>query len=141
MKRRKTFKQMEDAFNNSPYYRLLGMEVTDMKKGKSKIRMSFKQELTDFNGVAAAGAIASLANSSVALALLSLVELGNTIITMEFKINFMLPVSGGELSTEANIIHKDSQKAVGVTEVINENDKLVAKLISTFSICPERDLS
>lgn len=134
MKRRKPFKQMKDAFNNLSYNRFLGLEVTDIKKGKSKIRMSSKRELTDANGMVATGAIASLADSSGTLALLSSIEPGNTFMTMEFKINFLFPVNQGELSAEANIIHIDSQTAVAVTEVINENGKLVAKLISTFSI-------
>lgn len=134
MIREKAFKYVQNAFDNSPYYKFLGIEVHGMKKGRSRIRMSFRRNLTDFNGIVAGGAIASIAESSIAMALLSLVGTGYTITTLEFKINFFLPVSRGELSTEANIIHKNSQTAVGVAEVINKNGKLVAKVIATFSI-------
>lgn len=69
-------------------------------------------------------AIASLAESSVALALLSLVEPSDKIMIIEYKINFFVLVEHGELTVEANIIDRNSQTAVRVAEV-NEDGKLV----------------
>lgn len=134
MKEGRSFRQAKDEFNKSPYYRLLGMEVTEMMEGESKVRMPFKKELTHLNGILDGGAITSLANSSVTMALLSLVEPCDRIITIEFKINFLLPVSQGELASEAKIIHKNSQIAYGFAEVTNGDGELVARLVATFSI-------
>jgi acyl-CoA thioesterase len=119
---------------SSPYYRLLGLEVTEIKEGESTIQMLFKQELTHPYGLVHGGAIASLADSAVALALGSLVEQKDRITTIEFKINFFVPVSKGELKAHAKIIHKGSKTAVGDVEVTNEEGKLVAKVIATYSI-------
>lgn len=76
MGKRRSFEQVKEAFNNSLYYNLLGMKVTEIMEGKSKIQMSFRQNLTHIDGFVDGGAIASLANSSVAMALLSLTEYG-----------------------------------------------------------------
>ena len=65
---------MKDAFNDSPCYKLLGIKVTDIRAGKSRIRMAFRRELTHLNVFLDEGAIASLAGCSLAMALLSLVE-------------------------------------------------------------------
>jgi acyl-CoA thioesterase len=127
-------KQVMKVANSSPYYRLLGMEVKEIKEGKSRIEMPFKQDLTHPYGIAHGGAIASLADSAVAMALIDLVDRKDRITTIEFKINFFASVDKGELEAHAKIIHKGSKTAVGDVEVVNEKGKLVAKLIATYSI-------
>jgi len=134
MRKEKYLEQIRKEVNNSPYYRLLGMEVTEIKKGESKVQMPFKQGLTHPYGIAHGGAIASLADSGVALALVSLVEPKDRIATIEFKINFFAPISKGNLEAHTKIIHKGSKTAVGDVEVKNEEGKLVAKLMATYSI-------
>ena len=126
--------QVRKVVNSSPYYRLLGMEVTEIREGESRIQMLFKEELTHPYGIVHGGAIASLADSAVAMALISLLEPKDRITTIEFKINFFVPVSKGELKAHAKIIHKGSKTAVGDVEVINEGGELVAKVIATYSI-------
>ena len=126
--------QMRNAVNSAPYYRLLGMEVTEIKGGESRIKMPFKQDLTHPYGIVHGGAIASLADSAVAMALISLVEPEDRITTIEFKINFFAPISKGELEAHAKIIHRGSKTAVGDVEAIHEEGKLVAKVIATYSI-------
>jgi uncharacterized protein (TIGR00369 family) len=130
----KYLEQVRKVANSSPYHRLLGIEATEIREGESRIQMLFKQELTHPYGIVHGGAIASLADSAVAMALISLVEPKDRITTIEFKINFFVPVSKGELKAHAKIIHKGSKTAVGDVEVINEGGKLVAKVIATYSI-------
>jgi acyl-CoA thioesterase len=110
------------------------MEIMEIKEGESKIQMPFKQGLTHPYRIVHGGAIASLADSGVAMALISLVEPKDRIATIEFKINFFAPVSKGNLEAQAKIIHKGSKTAVGEVEVKNEEGKLVAKVIATYSI-------
>jgi uncharacterized protein (TIGR00369 family) len=130
----KYLEQVRKVANSSPYHRLLGIEATEIREGESRIQMLFKQELTHPYGIVHGGAIASLADSAVAMALISLVEPKDRITTIEFKINFFVPVSKGELRAHAKIIHKGSKTAVGDVEVINEGGELVAKVIATYSI-------
>ena len=134
MEKEKYLEQVRKVTNNSPYYQLLGMEVMEIKEGESKIQMPFKQGLTHPYRIVHGGAIASLADSSVAMALISLVEPRDRFTTIEFKINFFAPVSKGNLEAHAKIIHKGSKTAVGEVEVKNEEGKLVAKVIATYSI-------
>ena len=134
MGKEKYLEKIREVANKSPYYRLLGMEVMEIKEGESKIQMPFKQGLTHPYRMVHGGAIASLADSSVAMALISLVEPKERITTIEFKINFFAPVSKGDLEAHAKIVHKGSKTAVGDVEVKNEEGKLIAKLIATYSI-------
>jgi len=126
--------QVMKVANGSPYYRLLGMEVMEIKEGESRIEMPFKQDLTHPYGIAHGGAIASLADSAVAMALIGLVDPKDRITTIEFKINFFTSIDKGRLEAHATIIHKGSKTAVGDVEVLDEKGKLVAKLVATYSI-------
>lgn len=126
--------QVIKVANGSPYYRLLGMEVKEIKDGESRIEMPFRKDLTHPYGIAHGGAIASLADSAVAMALIGLVDPKDRITTIEFKINFFASVDKGELEARAKIIHKGTKTAVGDVEVVNEKGKLVAKLVATYSI-------
>ena len=134
MEKEKYLEQIREVANKSPYYQLLGMEVMEIKEGESKIQMPFKQGLTHPYRIVHGGAIASLADSSVAMALISLVEPRDRITTIEFKINFLAPVSKGDLEAHAKIIYKGSKTAVGDVEVKNEEGKLIAKVMATYSI-------
>lgn len=126
--------KVKELTNRSPYYRLLKMEVLEIQKGKSIIHMPFRKKLTHPYGIVHGGAIASLADSAVAMALIGLVHPNDRITTIEFKINFFTSISQGKLTAQAKIIYKGSKIAVGEVEVRNEAGKLVAKVIATYMI-------
>ncbi len=134
MEKQNYLEQVKKVTNNSPYYKLLGMEIVEIKEGVCKIQMPFKQDLTHPYRIMHGGAIASLADSSVAMALISVVEPRDRFTTIEFKINFFAPVNKGKLEAHGKIIHKGSKTAVGEVEVKNEEGKLIAKLIATYNI-------
>lgn len=93
--------------------------------------MSFKESLTHPYRIVHGGAIASLADSSVAMALISLVEPNDRFTTIEFKIHFFAPVNKGTLRAHGEIIQKGSKVAVGEDEIKNDEGKLIAKVIAT----------
>ena len=134
MSKEEYFNQLKDLINQSPYYQLLGMEVKKVGDGESRLQMAFKKELTHPYGSVHGGAIASLADSAVALALLSLVEPQHMITTLEFKINYFAPVNQGRIIAHAKILHKGSRTAVGDVNITNEKGEVVAKVMSTYSI-------
>ncbi len=125
--------EVKKRANSSPYYHLLGMEVIDLKDGWARIDMNFKNGLTQFYGAVHGGAIASLLDSSVAIALLSLCEPGDRVTTIEMKINYLHPVNE-PIRGEGKIIHKGSRIAVGEADAKTTEGKLVAKALVTYMI-------
>jgi uncharacterized protein (TIGR00369 family) len=118
----------------NPYWSLLGMELVDVKKGWAKIRLPFSEKLANGIGLAHGGAIFSPADSAVGMALVGMLDKKETISTLEMKINFLKPVSGGEMLAEAKIIHRGTMTAIGDVEVRNKDDGLVAKGLVTYAI-------
>src|SRR4030043_911295 len=134
MEEKKYLNQVRGITNRSPFYQLLGMKVSEIQDGKCRIEMPFRKKLTHPYGIVTGGAIASLADSAVAMALISLVKPTDRITTIEFKINFFNPVSQGKLMAKAKIIYRGAKTAAGDVEVSNNHGKLIAKVIATYNI-------
>ena len=119
---------------NNPFWSLLGMELTEIKKGWAKIRLPFSEKLANGNGVAHGGAIFSPADSAVGMALLGMLRKDENISTLEMKINYMRPFTAGELIAEAKIVHRGTTTAIGDVEVKDGNGNLIAKGLATYAI-------
>ena len=123
---------VETMKTRSPYWSLLGIELLDVKKGWSKVRLPFDGKLTHPFGIAHGGAVFSLADSAIAMALIGLVEPHENFVTVEMKINYLSTFTEGALVAEGIIIHKGRNTALGDTEVRNEKGALVAKGSATY---------
>ena len=118
----------------NPFWSLLGMELMDIKKGWARVRLPFDEKLTNAIGLVHGGAIFSSADSAVGMALVGLISRNENISTLEMKINYMKPVKGGEIVSEANIVHRGTQTAIGDVEVRDEEKNLIAKGLATYAI-------
>ena len=68
------------------------------------------------------------------MALIGMVDRGDAFVTVEMKLNYLLPFASGEITAEARIIHQGTKTALGDVEVRNERDELVAKGLATYMI-------
>ena len=125
--------------NTCCFYEQLGITVDTMGEGKARLQMPFDQRLTQPQGLMHGGAIASLADSAVAIALLSLVGPNTGIATIEMKINYLTPVTTGILYADAYIAWKGTRIVLGEVDVTNDKGDLVAKSIMTYMVMGRRD--
>ena len=119
---------------NNPFWSLLGMELTEIKKGWAKIRLPFSEKLANGIGVAHGGAIFSPADSAVGMALLGMLRKDENISTLEMKINYLRPFTAGEMTAEAKIVHRGTTTAIGDVEVKDGKGNLIAKGLATYAI-------
>lgn len=131
------FELIKKSANSAPYWNLLDMRVQDAKEGWSRCVMTTGPKHLISRGNVHGGAIASLADSAVAIALIPMLDQHHFVTTVELKINYLAPASQGEMVAEARIIHKGSRIAVGDVDVTS-NGKLVAKCLATYMILPKR---
>jgi uncharacterized protein (TIGR00369 family) len=127
-------KALRKAVEAAPYYQLLQIRLEEIDAGFARFRMPFRRELVQAYGVAHGGAITSLADTAVAFALMTLIQPGERVTTVEMKINFLAPVSGGELIGESRVVQKGKRLALADMEVKDGNGKLVAKGLATYMI-------
>jgi uncharacterized protein (TIGR00369 family) len=118
----------------TPYYKHLGIEVVEASGGYARLTLGFKDHLTHPFGYVHGGAIASLADSAGINAVLTSLNDEEKALTLEMKINYLLPVRDALLFAEAKVIHKGKKFAVADVDVKSDNGQLVAKAIVTCSI-------
>ena len=92
-----------------------------------------RQELTQGMGFIHGGVITTLCDTSVAVALFTMIEDDEKILTIELKVNFIAPADGNIRST-AKILHKGRKTAVGEVDVTSMSGTLVAKALVTYYI-------
>ncbi len=125
-------KSILQELNDSPYYQLLGIQVVEMANGYARLVMPVRPHLFQLYGVVHGGAVASLADSAAAVALISTSAAEEKAFTLEMKLNFLAPTSEGVLTAEARLFHRGRTIAAGDVEVRNGQGRLVAKGIATF---------
>jgi len=122
------------AFQDSPYWQLLGMKIECAEAGKARLVLPCKRELLQLFGQVHGGAIASLIDSSVAVALALTLSPEEKATTVELKVNYLLPVRAGEIYAESKLVKRGKSIIVGTTEVTDQDDRLVAIGTVTYMV-------
>jgi uncharacterized protein (TIGR00369 family) len=115
----------------NPFIRFVGIEVPQLGKGYARFALPMKHDLENSIGLLQGGVIAALADEAVAFALYSLVKEGETINTVEMKINFLGAVKEGTVTAEARIAKRGRTISLGEFEV-RQGERLVAKGLCTY---------
>ena len=123
---------------NIPFWSTIGMEVLETSLGAATVRIRYANGLLNSNGVVHGGAVFSAADAAIAVALLSLLNGGVRIATIEMKINFVSAVEKEDVIAEARILHHGGRTAVGEATVHDGAGRLAAKGLATYSITPPR---
>lgn len=126
---------MRQRLNESPFYQLIGMEILELRRGYSRFRLNVTRNLQNVSGIVHGGAIASMADAAMGVALATLLDpLAQRPITVEMKINYMAPSRDGELIAEGRVVQRGSTLTVTGAEVRSGNGELVAVAIGTFLV-------
>jgi uncharacterized protein (TIGR00369 family) len=115
----------------NPFVKFIGIQVPELGRGFARFLLPFKPELANSIGLLQGGVIAALADEAVAFALYSLVQEGETINTVEMKINFLAAVQEGEIEAVAQIAKRGRTISLGEFEV-RQGERLVAKGLCTY---------
>jgi len=90
-------KAILDTFNvDNPFFPgYLGIRVVDVRRGYARLEVENRQPLSNPAGVMHGGASFGLADTAVAVALISIYGPGNALLTIEMKINYLSRSSPG----------------------------------------------
>ena len=125
--------KIRKRFPAYPFPALLGIEIEKLESGSASLTLKCREELTQGMGYLHGGVLTALCDTSVAVALFTLVEEEDKILTIELKVNFLAPANG-HIRSQAKIIHKGRRTAVGEVEVTDKSGVLLAKGLITYYI-------
>ena len=80
-----------ERFNRSPYYQLLGMRASSEIKGRARVELPFDEKLTQLYGGVHGGALMTLADAAISIAVTTLLPEGERVVTTEVSVQFLEP--------------------------------------------------
>ncbi len=119
----------------NPYWEHLGMEIVYGVDDKILgVSLNVTENLKQIYGTVHGGALASLLDSVIAVAIHQQLDVDEGCSTVEMKLNYLRPVSEGRLMAEGRVIQKGRKIAVGQGEIRDEKGQMVAFGTATFMI-------
>lgn len=131
----------ERFIRNNSYPRLLGVELDSIEPGRARLMVEVTDRLKQPQGVMHGGAIASLIDTAVALAIASTAGPEARFTTVDMTVTYLSPVFGGRVFADAKIIRQGRRIVAAECDVSDAAGKPVAKALLTYiflnSIKPE----
>jgi len=126
--------EMEGWIDTAPFERLLQMDIREAAGGQAYLVMPFPVKLSQGGGLLHGGALTTLADTAVAMAIKSLLPEGTAFATTELNVKFLAPVREGEIRARARVEWPKGRTLLGRARVFDENDSPVAEFEATFRI-------
>lgn len=118
----------------APFEEFLDMTIVEAKDGRSLLTMPFKVKHSQGMGLMHGGAVTALADTSVAMAIKSMLPEGSHFVTTELNLKFHAPIHGGLVRAEAHAERVDDRTIRGIAEIFAEDGTKAATFTSIFRI-------
>jgi uncharacterized protein (TIGR00369 family) len=122
--------------NDSPYFRHLGMAITELGVGEALVEIGAQEAHRQMFGHVHGGVIASLVDTAIFWCFFGELDESVGITTVDLKVNYLAPVADGKLSARGKRIRLGRTLGLGETEVFNGEGKLVAHGTSSVIVLP-----
>ena len=126
--------ELEEWVENSPFEELLGLSIESSVYGTARLRLPFTVKLANGGGVMHGGALSTLADTAVVMAMKSLLPVGTSFATVELSMNFLAPVLTGSVVAVAQVTARDKRLYDGSCELKDDEGQLVASSVSLFKV-------
>jgi acyl-CoA thioesterase len=124
----------------SKFSALMGFEVTKLYEGGAVLQVVTEDQHRQIHNVMHGGVIAALADTAAAIAAYTVIPRGSEVVTIELKINYLLPVNGGKVTAEGRVLRAGRNFIVVECDVTNQEGALTAKALMTFGAAPGHTL-
>lgn len=125
--------QAQAVLGAQPFSVLVGARVEKMTPQEVVVRVPFRLQLTQHHGFVHGGLQATLAD--IGLTFMGAAALGPSVLTSEFKINFLRPARGEELVARGSVVSAGKRQAVtrcDIYAVEGGQEKIVATALGTI---------
>ncbi len=120
------------TLDHVPFAKLLGIEVDSVEPGHAVLSMKLRDDLMRNNGIAHGGAIATLIDSAMAIAIMAELAEGERTVTVDLTIHYLRPISEGTARASARVVRAGKRVITVSAELFDHNEKLSATAISTY---------
>lgn len=126
--------RLEGWIDSAPFEDLLQMKIERAEQGHAVLTMPFTVKHAMGAGLMHGGALTSLADTAVAMAIKSLLPAGTHFATIDLKARFLGPVSRGDVRAEARVSGPQGRDFSGEATVFDHEGEEVFHFSSTFRV-------
>jgi len=124
--------RLRESIPRVPYAQLLGINFEDGTRGAATLSMDARPELERFGGIMHGGALASLADTASAFAILTTLEPVEQTVTVDLTLHYLRPATEGKLIAHARVLRAGRRLATVSVEIFNESGALVVTALTTY---------
>ncbi len=128
---------LEKWISCAPFEELLGLKIIEAESGRSILTMPFVYQLAQGKGLAHGGAIVTLADTAVAMAIKSIIPPDSRFGTISLNAEFLAPVTKGVLKAKAEVSLLENRMVQGVATVFSGSEVEVMKFSSIFKLAKD----
>ena len=123
---------------DAPFYRWSGMTIADAEDGSVTLALELADHHLNIQGLAHGGVIATLADAAMGLSLRSALEPGRRHVSVEIGVHYLRPVTRGRVRAIGRAVRIGREIAYAQADVVDGNDRLLARADGTYSVTRER---
>ncbi len=134
--------EMDSWISCAPFESMLKMEIVKAEKGKAVLTMPFFVNLAQGAALMHGGALVSLADTAVVMAIKSILQPGSHFATIKLESEFLYPVKQGVVTAYAEVARGEEERIFnGKAEIYNENNRMVMTFSSIFKLAKSAKIS
>ena len=125
-------RRVEEGIQKQSFGTMLGLKAVAAEAGCVTISCEKRADLLQQTGLLHGGVTGALSEAAAAYAALTVLPEGQSVIGVEYKINFLRAITSDKAIAVAKVIKQGRQLIVVDVEAFNEgSDKVAAKMIFT----------
>ena len=123
----------ENALHSLPFAQLIGMRLVDLKPDEASIAIEMRDDLRQPSGVLHGGVTATLIDTAMAFAVRTRLGIDEATATIDLTVHYLRPHLSGTFTCTAKVVRAGKRIFTVSAEVHNEEGKLIATAISTYT--------
>lgn len=123
---------LSDQVACAPFEEYLGMRIEEAGRERTVLSMDFRTKLAQSKGFMHGGAIASLAHSTLAVAIKTQLTEGNDFEIITFSLRFHGTLNGGTVKAHARIVDLNERDIIGEVQVFDQRGGKAATFTAAY---------
>ena len=132
--------EMESWISCAPFEKLLGMTIVEASDGRATLTMPFLIDYAQGGGLMHGGALVSLADTAVVMAIKSILPPQTHFATTGLEAKFLRPVMQGIVTAEAQVVSWEGRTLRGQAIIYDEEQRPVLEFTSTFKVAKDSNI-
>lgn len=123
----------QGVLHNNEFAKMIGMRLVEMKRDEATIEIEMRDQLRQPHGLLHGGVTATLIDTAMAFAVITVLTREEKASTVDLNVHYLRPHTEGKFSCTAKVLKAGKRLLTVSAEVINEQGKLIATALSTYT--------